>query len=266
MSLLEILQVHADVFVMLMSTMQVIESTLLTIAKLPAIDTDKFIKYRNSLKEPLDGIFAECRQLELDGSLRLINIIMNNLPNLEASGLTANIATLREMIWAELGDRFVLHIPQQRLIWFNNANSFGPETVIAFRKAIPDIKESGNCYSLGLYTACVFHLMRVLEHGLSALTKDVGLKFYRQSWGTIIDKIREKIDDEIKLLNKQPKDPSRTDRLTFLSQAAKEFVYFKDGWRNYAMHGLEEYDAPKALSVLNHVKEFMAHLATKLTE
>jgi len=62
------------------------------------------------------------------------------------------------------------------------------------------------------------------------------------------------------------KDLDRTERLVFLSQAVKEFVYFKDGWRNFAMHGLEEYDAPKALSILNHVKTFMAHLATKLSE
>jgi hypothetical protein len=173
---------------------------------------------------------------------------------------------LQSVVHKELGERVFMYIPEDRITWLNKQDAFGPEVSLNFKSAKEDIIESGNCYAVGLYTACVFHTMRVLEHGIKALAKDIGLKFYRQSWGTIIKKIKDKIDLEIKSLSGQPKDQMRTEKLQFLSQVAQEFTYFKDGWRNYVMHGEDKYDGPKALSILNHVKTFMAHLATKLTE
>jgi hypothetical protein len=45
-------------------------------------------------------------------------------------------------------------------------------------------------------------------------------------------------------------------------QAAKDFFYFKDGWRNYVSHGGDPYDEHQARSVLDHVRSFMSHLAS----
>jgi hypothetical protein len=54
--------------------------------------------------------------------------------------------------------------------------------------------------------------------------------------------------------------------MQFLSEAAKEFFYFKDGWRNYVAHGRAAYDEHQALGVLEHTRSFMNHLATRLSE
>lgn len=105
--------------------------------------------------------------------------------------------------------------------------------------------------------------MRVLECGLRALAHNVGRTFETQQLQNIIDEINSSIEAERKTL---PRGKERNERLQFLSEAAKEFVYFKDGWRNYVSHGRGDYDGHQARSVMEHVRSFMNHLATQLND
>ena len=79
----------------------------------------------------------------------------------------------------------------------------------------------------------------------------------------LLIKSNSKITAERKTL---PKGAQRNARLQFLSEAAKEFFYFKDGWRNYVSHNRAAYDEHQAHGVLEHVRAFMNHLATQLSE
>jgi hypothetical protein len=63
-----------------------------------------------------------------------------------------------------------------------------------------------------------------------------------------------------------PKGAERNERLQFLSEAAKEFFYFKDGWRNYVTHRRADYDEHQALGTLEHVRAFMNHLSKHVAE
>lgn len=261
-SLMDILKHDAQMFTTLMSCLQVMEDRLRLCTSTDPLPEDGI----TNMQKTINTVADHCELLKLSGSLKMISYISDNFHEYNCGQLMQSFDMLQHMVHRELGEHIFLIIPEDRADWLNKPDAFGQEVSLNFNSAKEDILESGNCYAVGLYTACVFHTMRVLEHGLKALAKNVGLKFYRQSWGKIIDKIREKVDDEIKSLNKQQKDPARTEKLQFLSQAAQEFTYFKDGWRNYVMHGEDKYDGPKALSILNHVKTFMAHLATKLTE
>jgi hypothetical protein len=53
---------------------------------------------------------------------------------------------------------------------------------------------------------------------------------------------------------------------TFYSEAAKEFTYFKDAWRNHVAHGRAQYGEHDAAKVMSHVRDFMTLLATRLKE
>jgi len=105
--------------------------------------------------------------------------------------------------------------------------------------------------------------MLILERGLGALAKDVELTFDVQQWNTIIDQIEKKIRELSQSLSK---GISKNERMQFLSEAAKEFFYFKDGWRNYVSHGRGDYDEHQAASVLEHTRAFMNHLSSQLSE
>jgi hypothetical protein len=63
-----------------------------------------------------------------------------------------------------------------------------------------------------------------------------------------------------------PRGDAKQERLQFLAEAAKEFTYFKDGWRNHVSHGRGHYSQQAALDVLNHVAKFAEDLATRLVE
>jgi hypothetical protein len=134
--------------------------------------------------------------------------------------------------------------------------------VTCFPDAEVDIKAGVDIWALGHHTASVFHMMRVLEHGLGALARNVGRVFDIQNWYNIINEIEAAIRQEDRTL---PRGSEKNGRLRFLSEAAKEFSYFKDGWRNYVSHNKCAYDEHQAQSVMEHTRHFMTILASNLS-
>jgi hypothetical protein len=63
-----------------------------------------------------------------------------------------------------------------------------------------------------------------------------------------------------------PKGSEKQERIQFLSEAAKEFWHFKDGWRNHVAHAHATYTEPQAQAVMGHVVSFFQVLSTKLNE
>lgn len=56
------------------------------------------------------------------------------------------------------------------------------------------------------------------------------------------------------------------DEEQWFAEAATHFRTIKNAWRNYAMHGRDAYDEPRAKAIFESVKAFMQHLATRLSE
>lgn len=216
----------------------------------------------NNIKELLEEIKKVVNELGLAGSEKFLEQIVADLDKITLMNLQDNLKKLEGIIEAELSEQWAMHIPKNSAWWLNNDNSFGVAVKNAFPSALEDIKEVGNCYALDRPTACVFHSMRILEHGLDALANDVGLVFDVQNWQNII----EQIESEIRKQAKLPKTAEKDARLQFLSAAAKEFMYFKDGWRNHVSHKRTTYDTYQAYSILSHVRSFMMHLAKQLKE
>ena len=63
----------------------------------------------------------------------------------------------------ELENQYFLHVTGDRAKYYKQADPFGSEVGKKFAKSAEDIANAGNCYALGQNTACVFHLMRVME-------------------------------------------------------------------------------------------------------
>jgi HEPN domain-containing protein len=212
-----------------------------------------------------------CKLVELDAAQELIRQIqiriltsgwdfMGEPYSLELGEI---FMALRNIIKDGLRDRLFMFVPKDQAPWYEKENGFGMKVTKAFPSAIEDIKEAGTCYATGRYNACVFHLMRVLEHGLRALATEVCLDFDQQQWHTIINQIISVINKGSEKLKQGSK---KTKRLQFLSEAAIEFRYFKDAWRNHVSHNRANFDQPEALMILNHIKSFMVHLSTQLSE
>lgn len=183
-----------------------------------------------------------------------------------ATALCHQIAAMEEALHDDVPLKYFYFYPEDKVQRFLRVNVDWKAAFESFPSAEFEAESAVDCYALGHNDASVFHCMCVLEIGLRVLAKEVGLTFDTQQWYNIINDIEAKIGEirqhGIPGLDKATKD----DRLQFLSAAAKEFFYFKDGWRNYASHGKTRYDEHPALSVVEHVRAFMNHLASRLSE
>ncbi len=147
---------------------------------------------------------------------------------------------------------------------FLKPEPFGPDIATKFLPARDDLEEAGKCLAFGRGTACVFHLMRVMEVGLRALAgslNDPRLDPRRNpSW----DSILKKCDEELQKPLKDRALEWRADD-AFFSAAAAQLHAVKDAWRNPTMHVERRYMTDEAEDVWNAVKGFMRHLAQRLS-
>ena len=216
-----------------------------------------------ALRKHCDEAGLECPQPHID---RMLELYEGKHGGYTSQKLETDYGELHWRIQDELAKILVMRIPRDRAAHFEKIEAFGPEVSTKFPSANFDIEEAGNCYATDRNTACVFHAMRVLEIGLRVLANDLGVTFPTaielENWNTII----EKIEAEIRDINKQPKGLKKSEDLQFYSEAAKEFRYFKDAWRNHVSHSREKYGDAEAYRVLCHVRDFMQHLATRVKE
>jgi len=132
---------------------------------------------------------------------------------------------------------------------------FGDVVQEKFPNMASDISEAGKCYAVGRYTACVFHLMRVMEQAVQILgvsfTGDKGI--VDKDWHKIIDAIRT----EVHLRYPDQKNKERIEHESLLAL----LTTVKRAWRNPTMHPKQTYTEEDAEDILQAVKSFMRELA-----
>lgn len=177
----------------------------------------------------------------------------------------SEIKKLRLLVVHDLEQFSFEAIPSERSSFYEATHLFGNDVHEHFFSAAYDIREAGTCYSLGRWTACVFHLMRVLEIGLTAMGKVFGVSLEYTNWAPAINQIESRIRE----MNKDPNwktHPDIKDQQQFYSQAASHFGILKDAWRNYTAHARGKYDQAECLLILKNTDSFMRKLATRLHE
>jgi hypothetical protein len=148
---------------------------------------------------------------------------------------------------------------------------FGSEVVDAFPSTAQDIDEAGKCLALDRPTACVFHLTRVLQAGLYALASDLGVKATGRNWGLVIGDMEKEIARQKKAgpgtKASASVKASWKAEVEFHAAAAMHFSHLTDAFRNRTIHKTGYlFKQEKAQSIFDHARDFMQHLATKLSE
>lgn len=180
---------------------------------------------------------------------------------------------LRKLYYEELHDRLIdemsasllLTVAPGRARLYNEPDLFGPEMASRFPSAADDIAEAGRCLALERATACVFHLMRVMECALRALAvslKDPDLDPKRNpSWDAMLKKCRAQL-----ALSLAERSPEWRGDDQFFSAATERLMAVKDAWRNPTMHVEKKYTEEEAEDAWNATRAFMRQVATKLHE
>ena len=71
-----------------------------------------------------------------------------------------------------MGDQWLIIVDHEHSEYLSeNISHFGDEVANAFPNLIEDIDEAAKCLALSRYTACMFHLMRVMESSIHRLAK-----------------------------------------------------------------------------------------------
>jgi hypothetical protein len=159
---------------------------------------------------------------------------------------------------SELSRRRLLYVPSP-VCGFYDKPQFSLQAEKRFGPAIDDMIEAGKCFALNRYTACVFHLQRVLEVGLKSLAVHLGLPLDRNTWDAHLKDIERELDRREKIGT--GRDPDRM----FYSGAAAQFRSMQIAWRNPTMHVDQRYTEEIAQQIFDAVKGFMHHLAIGLS-
>ncbi|HWB33085.1 MAG TPA: hypothetical protein VG714_07935 [Acidobacteriaceae bacterium] len=205
---------------------------------------------------------AEC--LGFDSTIRKVQYLQDEygerIPDRNAVEIVSDLEHLGVELVSDAQAVLFLRLDSARAKFYladdPQAAPFGEAVHNAFPSAIIDAREASNCYALERWPACVFHLMRVLEFGLGVMAKRFNVSVERSTWHQII----EAIEGRIRKIDPQSGADWKKQQKDF-SDAATQFMFFKDAWRNHIMHVRDQYDEGRAMSIWQHTNEFMNKLA-----
>lgn len=171
--------------------------------------------------------------------------------------LAISVKHLVSRIIDELNTQYYFHLDQRDVSFYLTERPFGDAVVSKFPKATEDISEAGKCLAMQRPTACVFHLMRVLELGVQTLGKKVKVKInvHTETWHQILLHVNKAV---LALPSKTPRQKAKKSRYAVAS-AHLESVRL--AWRNEVMHPKQTYTREEARNVYNACSVFMAYLA-----
>jgi len=200
-----------------------------------------------------------CRRIGLRLAVKSIQQLAADQSKLSGPEIATQLDEIERRINDEMEAHLFMYIPPSRAARYNDgiSQAFGAEVAAKFPSQSFDITEAGNCFAAARYTACVFHLMRVLEVALGVFGEEFGLVMSHTNWAPIV----EQIESEIRARQKTAhKTEDQKNRLESLSQAASSFMIFKDAWRNYTAHSRGKYTEEEADAIYRNVCSFCQRL------
>jgi len=135
-----------------------------------------------------------------------------------------------------------------------------------FAETISDVEDAARCFVFEQYTACIFHLMRVVEHGVMRLGALLDSQDPKPSWGAILKRVEKyALYTEFKDL-----PVSLQPHKEFLRQVLPRMQAIQHAWRNKVDHvgsrliPTEATDAKTASEIMTATEAFMRALAKEL--
>jgi hypothetical protein len=231
-------------------------------SELPKAEKDRlkgFIEYSGQIAKRLELQAVHDRVEIFTGKMRF---------RVTLSEVVAELMALREAIEKGVSYSCFYHYPPDKARVLLSFQTDWKAVIEQFPSTKEDASAAVDCWALGHNTACVFHLMRVAEHGLRALARERRVKLPKNrplewgEWQAIISGISKQADIIASKRAGAPRDAA----LEFYRGALGEFYAFKDAYRNSVMHTRATYDEHQAQSAMLHVRGFMSRLSQKIAE
>lgn len=197
-------------------------------------------------------IRKNCEKIDLRVSIACATDFIGLADGMNVGELTRSLRELDNTIRREMQGCMFFHMPPDRVKFYKQNMLFGARVDVRIPSTQFDITEAGNCYAMGRGTACVFHLMRVMEVGVQKLGDLLGVPLAQEkNWQVILDSVNK----AVKSLS------ANAPRTVVLGQVAAHLYNVKVGWRNPVMHPRETYTLEEAGDLIGNVKAFMKTLS-----
>jgi hypothetical protein len=264
------LHFYAQDFLDIAHTLGIMESMATANRLSPAFDAPLQAETRTTYIETLRSFDFMCRHIHLDSACDQIARMLDRCSNDDSLVTEREFCQMHTELHNRIMDDFSHHllfaIPRHEVKYYEQRGSlFGDSVSNAFPSALDDIEEAGKCYATERTTACVFHLMHVMERGLRALAGELNDPRLDPKTNPSWESILRKCDDELKKPYKD-RSPHWSAKNQFFSQATATLRAVKDAWRNPTIHIENKYNDDEALDVLNAVGAFMRHISSELRE
>ncbi|SRR6266566_618215 len=222
---------------------------------------------RGSLRTNVKAIEAEAIKVQLRGSYDAIQLILQSLDQsyYPKSELARDATDLHGRLVSDLRYTTCFALWGKTEELYRAQTLFGELVATQFPSAATDIVEAGKCLAFDRATACVFHLMRVMEVGLRVLAGSLNDPRLDPKINPTWHNILKKGDEELQKPVAQ-RTPEWAAHDQFFSEAQAYLRAVQFAWRNPTMHVDIHYDPEKAGDVMQAVKAFMRHLASVLSE
>jgi hypothetical protein len=230
---------------------------------------------RGTYSRALLDMKGQCEKLEMKDSHKRLMELKDGLEgdwHQNCSGTAELFKSLVQTVKDEVKGKKFAFIPASKVRYFERCALFGRAVNKAFPSARDDIKDAGNSLAADLHTAAVFHLMRVVNIGLRALARSLGIK---KIGGKVLEYCRdEKIISEIETaigvklesVGEGKRGEKWEKKNAFYRGLLVDLRYFKDVIRDPMAHARKNYNESEAVGVFQHVHDFMGRLATRVSE
>lgn len=182
---------------------------------------------------------------------RRIEGIISSQPHLTYEHVGGMLRELLGRLFDEMDGKLVWELDPSKSRYYTDPHPLGEDVAQCFPSLALEMQDAAKCYAVGQNTACVFHLMRVLEGSLNWTADQLGVSFERRNWENVI----ADIEKAIKSIDR------RAPELQILSEAASHLRHIKDAWRNHVMHLRDRHDETSAWEIYSNVRAFMRNLA-----
>ncbi|MFL6352036.1 MAG: hypothetical protein ACJ74Z_09325 [Bryobacteraceae bacterium] len=208
----------------------------------------------------LDALYVDCEAVDLHLCCCQIERLRKALvPGCGARDIATLFTELKNRIDDELKGRIFLSLPRADAEQYQQTVPFGIKAAEKFGRVLTDMQEAGKCLALDRPTACVFHLMRVMEYSVQRFGKKLGITLTdTKTWQTILNDLNAPIramPEKTRLQKKKKEEYAGVHAYLFNVKLA---------WRNPVMHPKATYTPEEAKDVFRHVNTFLRHLASIL--
>jgi hypothetical protein len=193
-------------------------------------------------------------QCEDAGLLNIATYIKDQIPLVDYQGVAfsdyvKHFGNLQGMLQSEMRSVKFLRVDRQN--FYGSDPQFESFVTDIYPILTYDIVEAGNCLALERTTACVFHLMRIVEFCVQKLGEKLGVPLVNESvWQKIMDQVDSRIRD-------MPEKPAAKKRLKEkYADVAGHLYNVKVAWRNPVMHPKRTYTAEEAEHLFTTVRMF----------